>query len=61
MPRLNPNFVIGMGVTITILLDSIGPKRFNTKILQVSLLVLSFARHETKNATQKFPNFVMES
>jgi hypothetical protein len=61
MPRSNSNFDIGMGVIITTLLDSTILKQSNTKILQVSLLVLSFARYETKNATQKFPNFVMES
>jgi hypothetical protein len=61
MPRPNSNFVIGLVVTIITLLDSTIPKHFNTKILQVSLLVLSFARYGTKNVTQKFPNFVMES
>jgi hypothetical protein len=60
MPRLDPNFAIGMGVMIIILLDSIRPKHFNTRILQVSL-VLSFTRFETTNATQKFINFVVES
>jgi len=60
MPRLNSNFDIGMGVTITTLLDSTIPKHSNTKILQVWLLVLSFARYETKNATQKFLDFLME-
>jgi hypothetical protein len=53
MPRPNPNFVIGMGVMITILLDSIGPKHFNTKILQLSLHVLSFARSEKKECHKK--------
>jgi hypothetical protein len=61
MLRLNPNFAIGLGVKITTLLNSIGPKHFNTKILRASLLVLSFARFETKNATQKFLNFVVEN
>jgi hypothetical protein len=61
MPRLDLNFAIGMGVMIIILLDSIRPKHFNTRILQVSLLVLSFTRFETRNATQKFINFVVES
>jgi hypothetical protein len=57
MLRLNPNFVIGLGVKITTLLNSIGPKHFNTK----ASLVLRFARFETKNATQKFLNFVVEN
>jgi hypothetical protein len=61
MLRSNPNFAIGLGVTITTLLNSTRPKHFNTKILQASLLVLNFARFETNNATQKFPNFVVET
>jgi hypothetical protein len=61
MLRSNPNFVIGLGVTIITLLNSTRPKHFNTKILQASFLVLSFARFKTKNATQKFPNFVVEN
>jgi len=54
MPRLNPNFVIGLGVRIIIQLDSKGQKHSNTKTLQASLLILSFARFGTKKATQKF-------
>jgi hypothetical protein len=46
---------------IIILLNSIRPKHSNTKILQVSLFVFSFVRYETKNATQKFLNFVVEN
>jgi hypothetical protein len=61
MPKPNSNFAIGLGVKINNLLDSTIPKHSNTKILQASLLVLSFARYGTKNVTQKFPNFVMES
>jgi len=61
MPRSNSNFDISLGVTITTVLDSTILKHSNTKILQVSLLVVSFARYEIKNTTQKFPNFVMES
>jgi hypothetical protein len=61
MLRSNPNFAIGLGVTITTLLNSTRLKHFNTKILRASLLVLSFARFETKNTTQKFPNFVVEN
>jgi hypothetical protein len=60
MPRPNSNFAIGPGVTITTVLDSI-PKHSNTKILQASFLILSFARYGTKNTTQKKFNFVMES
>jgi hypothetical protein len=54
MPSLNPNFVIGLGVTIIIQLESKGQKHSNTKILQASFLILSFARFGTKKATQKF-------
>ncbi len=61
MPRPNSNFAIGPCVTITTLLDSIIPKHSNTKIFQGSFLVLSFARYGTKNTTQKFFNFMMES
>ncbi len=61
MPRPNPNFVVGMGVTIITLLDSTRPKHSMTKILQASFLVLSFARFGTRKATQKFPNFVVEN
>jgi hypothetical protein len=61
MPRPNPNFVIGMGVIITMLLDSTLLKHFNTKIFQVSLLVISFARSKTRNTTQKFPTFMVEN
>jgi hypothetical protein len=39
---------------ITTQLDSIGPKHYNTKILQTSLFVLSFAKFETMKATQRF-------
>jgi hypothetical protein len=61
MPRPNLNFVVGLGVTITTLLDSTRPKHYNTKILQASFLILSFARSGSRKATQKFPNFVVES
>jgi hypothetical protein len=60
MSRPNPNFTISLGVIITTLLNSIRPKHSKTKILHVSFLVLNFAKSETKNATQKFLNFVVE-
>jgi hypothetical protein len=53
MPRPNPNFVIGMGDMIIMLLDSTRPKHFNIKTLQVSLHVLSFARSEKKECHKK--------
>jgi hypothetical protein len=59
MPRPNPNFAIGMGVTITTLLDSTRLKHSNTKILQVALLILSFARSRTRKTT--LSNSVVES
>jgi hypothetical protein len=37
MPRPNLNFVIGLGVMITKLVDSTRPKHFNTKILDWDL------------------------
>jgi len=37
MPRPNLNFVIGLGVIIINLLDSIRPKHSNTKILERDL------------------------
>jgi hypothetical protein len=37
MPRPNLNFVIGLGVIIINLLDSIRPKHSNTKILEWDL------------------------
>jgi hypothetical protein len=40
MPKQNPIFIIGMGVTITTLLDSTRPKHFNTKILKFHSLSL---------------------
>jgi hypothetical protein len=61
MPRPNFNFAIGLGVMIITLLDSTRPKHSNTKILQASLVILSFERSETRKATQKFFNFVVES
>jgi hypothetical protein len=61
MLRSNLNFAIGLGVIIITLLDSTRPKHSNTKILQTSFLVISFARSKTKNTTQKFLNFVVES
>jgi hypothetical protein len=39
MPKPNPNFTIGLGVTITILLGLTQPRHPNTKILQASLFV----------------------
>jgi len=54
MPKPNPNFVIGLGVMIIILLGSTWPKHFNSKILHVSLIP-SHIRLETNNATQKIP------
>jgi hypothetical protein len=59
MPEPNPNFTIGLGAMISILLDSTRPKHSNTKTLHASFLVLSFARSETNSTTQKFPNFVV--
>jgi len=61
MLRPNPNFTLNLAITIITLLDSIGPKHFNTKTLQVSLLVFNFARYRTNNTTQKYFNFVVES
>ncbi len=61
MPRPNPIFVIGLGVTIITLLNSIRLKHFNMKILQVTFFAFNFARFETRNATQKFANFVVEN
>ncbi len=40
MPRLNLNFVVGLGVTIIILLGSIQPRHFNTKIYKLHSLYL---------------------
>jgi hypothetical protein len=40
MPRPNPNFNIGMGVTITNLLDLTKPKHFKTKILKWNLFAI---------------------
>jgi hypothetical protein len=37
MARPNPNFIIGMGVTITNQLDSTKLKQYNTKILEWDL------------------------
>ncbi len=61
MPRPNPNFTIGLGVRIIIMLDSTKPKHSNINILQYSFLVLSFTRSKTRNTTQKKFNFVTES
>jgi hypothetical protein len=48
MPKPNPNFSIGLGVKIIILLGLTQPRHPNTKILQVSLFVPN-------------PTFAMES
>jgi hypothetical protein len=48
MPKPNPNFAIGLGVTIIILLGLTRPRHPNTKILQASLFVPN-------------PSFAMES
>ncbi len=52
--KSNPNFSIGLGVTITTLLGSIRPRHLNTKILHVSFLVPSPIRFKISNGTQKF-------
>jgi hypothetical protein len=52
--KSKPNFVIGLGVTITILLGSTLPKHLNIQILHVSLLVINLIGFEISNATQKF-------
>jgi hypothetical protein len=39
MPKPNPNFVIGLGVMITNLLDSTRLKQSNTKILEWDLFM----------------------
>jgi hypothetical protein len=57
--KAKPYFVIG--VMIITLLDSTRPKHCNTKILQVSFFLFNFARFGTRNATQKFVNFVAKS
>jgi len=61
MPRPNINFAISLGVMIINLLDSTKPKHSDTQILQASFLVHNLARSKTRNVTQKFPNFVVES
>jgi hypothetical protein len=39
MPKLNPNFIMGLCVTIIKLLDSTKPKQSNTQILNWDLFV----------------------
>jgi hypothetical protein len=54
MPKLNFSFNVGLNGIITTILGSIQPKHLNTKILQVSLLVLSPIRLEISNVARKF-------
>jgi hypothetical protein len=53
MLKSNPNFNIGLNVTIITLLSSTRPKHSNIEILDVSLL-FRYIELETNNIAQKF-------